>query len=767
MTGGLRRISRPLAVAWLAGMCSASLAMVLLPGVAAAGTVQLSGQVVQVDKSYTVNGTASCEALLVLQINAGTDIVNYSASVDQKNIGERDFSGPPFSNPITYGDISYTVPPGSHGWFLGYGGGPGPCGDGAASFTNIRASGVQGQTHVLSGRIKDRAGHGAGGVTVNAAATGGGASASAVTASNGDYSVSLIPGSYRVTPSAGSDTFSPAATNVDLFQGNQTADFTLVSAEHHITIGFRPSSVSGSGNGIVEATITDQDQDGAPVVGADVRIEPPVEYGTGGVPEGLLCDDSDRLASPFRLNDGSVLGRAFTRTTDGAGQIHLSLYVGTVGGDWTLDAYEPGRPGAPRASGALPVGGDSGSGVLPDALTSLLIAAGNNTLANFSQSGQRNVLEWLGEVAGEVHGIGFAPIYGVDPTGATNPGVVLFADDPGVRTQVLSYLDGSSSVPPDGSKAVVIDVKNMQEFLLGTRLAGHLVNQTPYRLPSLSEWSNGTVIQIADPDVQAFHNSTHIPIPARGRARFGLLEPTGNESLLYGYGPYPPFAGTAQQAAALNHCVGGSFNLTSIVPHSPISVTVTGGGGTVGVNTHGAPVDSLRGAVLRYRNGKARSILMPSGRYQLRIVGTGSGPATLVLTSQTRAGSVTRVFSFAVRRGVRGTIAVGGAGLGNVMRLGNRLIRAQDGLGVAIHGLPHRLARRRTKTIAMRLVDQFGQAAAGVTVSIRGAGLRRLEATTDTRGRLRLSVRPTRRGTVVLAIGGTGYQRANVRLAVR
>ena len=279
---------------------------------------------------------------------------------------------------------------------------------------------------------------------------------------------------------------------------------------------------------------------------------------------------------------------------------------------------------------------------------------------------------------------------------------MLFADDPGVRAQVLSYLDGSSNVAPDDTKAVVLDVANMQQLLLGTRLAGHLVNQTPYRLPSLSEWSNGTVIQIADPDVQAFHNSTHIPIPARGRARFGLLGASGNESLLYGYGPYPPFAGTAPQAAALDRCVGGRFDVTSIVPHSPISVTVSGTKAAVGVDAHGNAVDTLPGAVLRYGSGKARSTLVPTGHYRLRVLGTGDGPATLVLTSQTTTGSVTRVFSFAVRRGVRGTIVVDGGALGTVMRLGRRLIRAQKGVRLSIHGLPRRLVRGRRAPIAVR-----------------------------------------------------------------
>ena len=438
-----------------------------------------------------------------------------------------------------------------------------------------------------------------------------------------------------------------------------------------------------------------------------------------------------RLAVPVERWNG--IGSDLRRTTDGAGQIHLSLFVGTLPGSWLIDAFEPGKPGAPRSDRSLTVESGGGSAVLPDALTSLLIAAGNSTLANFAQSGQRNVLQWLGEIAGDVHGIGFAPIYGVDATGSTNPGVVLFAEAPAVRSQVLSYLDGSSNVVPDDTQAVVIDVRNMQQLLLGTRLAGHLVDQTPYRLPTLSEWSNGTVIQIASPDVQAFHNSTHIPIPARGRARFGLLGATGNENLLYGYGPSPPFAGGAQQSAVFNHCSGGGFNLTSIVPHSPISVSISGSGGSAGVDSHGAASDSLPGAVLQYRNRQGALDPRPQRRLprESHRDGYRAGSARPHLSDLGRKRHTG--VSFPVRRGVRGSIAITGAGLGNVLRLGPRVIRAQNGLRVSIRGLPHRLARRRSTRLVLRLLDQFGQPAAGVTVTFRGAGLRRVLAASDSR----------------------------------
>jgi hypothetical protein len=50
-------------------------------------------------------------------------------------------------------------------------------------------------------------------------------------------------------------------------------------------------------------------------------------------------------------------------------------------------------------------------------------------------------------------------------------------------------------------------------------------------------------------------DTTSIPISARGRRRFGLVDPKGNEDLLYGYGPYLPAPSNSPAAVALEHCV--------------------------------------------------------------------------------------------------------------------------------------------------------------------------------------------------------------------
>ena len=83
---------------------------------------------------------------------------------------------------------------------------------------------------------------------------------------------------------------------------------------------------------------------------------------------------------------------------------------------------------------------------LPDALTSLLIAAGNKTLANWSEEPQRRLLEWLGGIRGEVGNIAFLPIRSIDPAGFPESGVVVYADAGPVREALMDYLTGRSTL---------------------------------------------------------------------------------------------------------------------------------------------------------------------------------------------------------------------------------------------------------------------------------------------------------------------------------
>ncbi|MFI4984531.1 MAG: hypothetical protein ACHQAV_00915 [Solirubrobacterales bacterium] len=616
----------------------------------------------------------------------------------------------------------------------------------------------------LAGHIKDDAGKPVPGVRVDIS---GPRHVSVTTDATGLYNAILRKGTYRVTPSLTSEIFRPESASTFLIQ-DRTVDFKLAPDIHEVTLKPDQGSLQASGSGVDGITITDKDAHGEPVTGQTVKIEPPLTY---DIPA-LICDDSGRLVYPSMFSDGSLFGGSFQRITDGAGQIHLTTFFGTVPGEWLIEAGEPEAPFSQRGHLFVTIDQAGGPATLPFYLASLLIAAGNSTLANFQQAAQRNVLQWLGEIktgagpgAGALNGIGFVPIHATDPAGFAQAGVVLFAENPGVRQRVFDYLSGRTSAPPPDTEAVVIDITNLKQLLLGTRLAGQTVNNPPYRLPSLSEWANGTVIQISNREFQALEKETHIPIPARGRPHLGIQQPQPHEALLYSYGPYPPFGGSPSIQDTFNRCVAPTFS-TSVAAHSPVSLVVRDAhGNTAGVNAHGQARDAIPGALVNYSGKVVHSIKLPSGSYSIVVVGTGSGHATLVLDSQSSGGTVARVFSFRVRRGASGQVAVNGGRIAPTMRFGGTAVRATGGLSLSVRGLPRQVRKGQKVRLSLRVRDEFDRPASAVTLRISGvAGA--LSAYSDTVGRIALTLRPRRPGRIALSFSGPGYQALARRVQV-
>lgn len=392
-------------------------------------------------------------------------------------------------------------------------------------------------------------------------ATGAGGAVGGLSGTDGFYALPVNAGTYTVA-AKGMDTgqkasFSPRTASRSVKPGGIVhADFT-VSQQNTLTITFSASSVAASGMAAVKITITDTSPENLPVTGARIVVEPPVEVGVHGVANGLLCNGVDELASPVRLNAGTLLGRHFTAVTNSSGQVNLTLYLGTIPGRWVMDAYQPGPSGAPIVSQDLAVTSIySGSQELPIALISLLHSQPSATLGKAGDL-QRNVLEWLAQdIMPQVPGLGYAPIHTVSRSGSSESGVVIYNNTEPVQKAVLSYLDGSGTTPPPETEAVVIDTTNTK-FLVG--VLGASGDKTPtvgWRLPSLQEWGFGGKIQIALPGQTFSGGEVAVPEQARGRAEFGLAHPVGNEDMLYGYGPYVPAPSTAPAAVTLEHCLG-------------------------------------------------------------------------------------------------------------------------------------------------------------------------------------------------------------------
>jgi hypothetical protein len=154
---------------------------------------------------------------------------------------------------------------------------------------------------------------------------------------------------------------------------------------------------------------------------------------------------------------------------------------------------------------------------------------------------------------------------------------------------------------------------------------------------------------------------------------------------------------------------------------------------------------------------------LPPGKGTLKVTGTGTGHATLVLGN----GLQTRVFDFGVRKGQKGTIAFGNSAA-TMMRWGGRTLRAAPGLGLSIRGIPSSLRAGRSQTMRLRVVDQFGDAASGVALRAFGPPLpRALRATVGAAAQVALPILPRQKGVIHLRISGAGYTTKTVSLRVR
>ncbi len=447
---------------------------------------------------------------------------------------------------------------------------------------------------------------------------------------SGNYYFGLPRGHYSVGPVAGS--WKPPERNVNL-TGNKTGvDFE--QGHDQITLTLEPQSVESNGLGVVTVTATDTDTAGNPVPNHELQIEPPPTY---DVP-GLFCDASARFVSPGRLGSGEILPTHFNRFTDQDGQVRFTVFVGAVPGDMIIEAREADHP-LVADSKVLTVGQAGGRSELPFELPALLISQGDTTLF---AGGESSLLRWLETIkqGGALGGIGFMPIHATDETAAhrLHDGVVLFPESHGVKQELFSYLDGKTNTPPGENQAQVIDIDNLLNWQFGQAAAGHLGHSVQNHLQSLQGWRDGEVIDFGE---NARGQDRKLSIPGRGRPLAGFAHPQGKDDLLYEYGPYPPFGADQQTANTFDHCVAPGFQGAGVAVHSPLSVTVHDAhGDAAGVSSKGKPSDTFPGAVVRYSGKLVHSIFVPNGPYTMSIVGTGRGPATLVVAS----GRKTEVF---------------------------------------------------------------------------------------------------------------------------
>jgi len=516
--------------------------------------------------------------------------------------------------------------------------------------------------------------------------------------------------------------------------------------ETAVSVSLGPSSVAANGAGFSLATIL-ATRGGQGLAGRTLSIQPDPD---ADAPRAVVCDTragGELLWPTHRFSDGTRSVTGFDVKTDSTGEKQLKLLTGSQPGTFSLSATLKGQASIFDVAQLSVSGGAAGQD--PASLDEKLTRAGRDFMEGASprfaaavglRNGQHGgtlareqaLLEWLTQAragGGGLNGLAFGPIRSADG----RAGILVYPQGQTVRTP-------SGAVAPGiGGSRMVIDVDALAQAVGASQTLGGIFRFPDLSLPQfagavqpLASWQGG------------------------GPPVVGFATPSKNEDLAYFGYPEPPPLGTSGRRdfdACLDLGLGGFVAEV----HSPLRLTFAAADGTeLGLAPGGPVLDIPGGFVSAPRGGVARYGVPARGVRSLRLLGTGSGRATVVLSGP--RGGAPSVFAFDVKAGQSGTVRLGGSTAPQSLTFAGKRVHAVRGVGLRLKA-PRKVAAG--KRFAVVVKDQFGRAAAGVSVSGGGA-----QRTTDARGRATLKA-PRRGRSVTLVVSGGGFRRASVRVKLK
>jgi len=698
---------------------------------AGAKTIKLPATVI----GQVFNGTdGRCSGQEFLIVAVPKQVNSVSATVKNHGTGTvYPFGGQrPFTNPVTsaFGP-PYHLSSDEAGWFIGGGSGPQPCSNGAQYWEDPKALGTLSEDLVpISGHASDDSGNPVSGAEIRIS---GPTSTSTRTDSVGDYIVLVKKGHYTVTASApsGDAGYHVEATSCnsgsdskDTCEGDTGdtglgADFEISPPKHVISFHFSPATVM-TGGGHFDGVVNDSDEFGNPVEGQALELTPPASVD----PPAVVCSASGGLIYPQTLSTGEPLGTHPVLKTDASGNIPLSIWPGTVGGDWDLTADEVAHPTvsnyqlfpfAPAATAAFPTNVEVAQGFATAVRGTIAGTTGTNIFSNFGAIGQSAtanqavLLAFLDSVRAAFPGADFGPV-----TDGSAAGILFYPQG------TLSAGEGSH--PTTG---VVLDLTQAEAIVQA--IADN--QPIPTSDEALSTWAAWR------PDPSA--------TPA-----LGSLAPYPDQQFTYFGLPYPPAADSL--ADVTSFCAQPDPALATYQTQSPITLAFAGAGGAApdGVEIHGTGTTTY---------------VVPAGAYRVAITGTGSGAAHLVMLAAGTRTEQIHTFVFDVRKGEKCSLSISPAGVPGRLTIGKKRVKAISGLVLDVHGLPSSLkARHRTKLTVT--VSYTGQPVFGAEVHAAGDGVH-IRSITSATGRVSFSVRPSQRGRIAITVTrGASVSRASLRV---
>lgn len=593
---------------------------------------------------------------------------------------------------------------------------------------------------LIKGTVKDHRGLPLAGVRVVAIPVAGGDPKRALTDVTGTYRMQVAPGAWVVTPKPSGRTdrerYVPVSKRLEQDTGTAAADFTLAAADEldlrtdatQVFMGVDWTLLKAGGGWFEYGSLVLRNGRDDPVPGQTLHVDSPawdVPPAGDPAPHVLVCDDVWRRLFP---------GGTFERVTDADGRVDYAVWFGAEPGNWLLHARDTAQPTS--VLDVLRVGQTGGivgpdSDVIVNAVRGAegigLLPLTGPTLAKTQESILDYLLQWRTSSfgpGGQAATGDFAPIR--NAAGAQGAIVFFPAGNP---YPLRAHLATGAALPP-GYTTHVLAIKRF--VILGSESWVVQISSGPQGLMSIPDWE------------QQF-----------GAARPGYAAARAGEDLAWLGAPYPPPSTDVDARLAFNRCAPGAAPAVNWVQtHSPVRLLITDAKGhRLGYDASGKAVKGLSGYVVPGKGSRPTTYVVPSEPLTVAITGTGRGRATIVAGG---ASGTVRAFTVSTRRGAHGTLRLAGAGAARSLRFAGRTVRASNGIGIRLRGLPRRLRAGRATTLRLRLTDQFGRPLPGALVSVRARGTA-VSGLADTRGRVVLAFTPRRRGAVRVRASAPGH----------
>ncbi|MGB2711797.1 MAG: hypothetical protein WBC33_09805 [Conexibacter sp.] len=512
-----------------------------------------------------------------------------------------------------------------------------------------------------------------------------------------------------------------------------------------VTVTLSPGKVAADGTGSSLASIL-ATKNGQGIANHALAIDPDPKASAART---IVCDTRNGgtlLWPTHRFSDGTRSVTGFATRTDSTGEKQLKLLSGSHAGAFSLSATLTGQTSIFDIAQLTLT--PAGAGRDPASVEELITRAGRDFMEGGSprfaaaiglrqgQQGstltrQQALLEFLATArtgSGVLNGLAYGPIRSADG----RAGILLYPQGSVVRTP-------SGAITPGlGGGRVVIDVERLAQAVGASQTLGGI-----FRFPDLSLPGNAGVVQA----LASWQGA--------GPAVVGFATPQKNEDLAYFGYPEPPQLGHSGRQdfdACLDLGLGGF--IAEI--HSPLRASFAAADGrTLGLTKDGPVLDIPGGFVSAPHDGIARYGVPAGAATSLKLTGTGSGRATIVLSGP--GGGAPSVFSFAVKGGQAGSLKLAGSKPPAKLTFGGKTIRGTRGVGLKLKA-PKTAGKGKRFTVVVK--DQFGRPLAGVTVSAGGA-----VRVTDKRGRATLRA-PKRSGGLKLTATAAGYRKVATSLHV-